>query len=171
MSLLLLAVLSAALSAATPSSAPAFRQYPATEGQHGRRMLPRITNAQEREFHTVLRQAVTKGYGVVDCGTEHERRGPNFGGHYVLVQWGCGSSCMEGALIDVHTGQVLRLPQIPGAEQTGFEIPTIELQSLQFRTGSLLLAIPYVGDSYTYYYVLGRSQWRFLRKLPTPVQR
>ena len=168
MSLLLLAVLGTALSAATPSPAPAFSQYPATEGMHGRMLLPRIAGAQEREFHTVLRQAITKGYNVVDGGTEHERRGPNFGGHYVLVQWGCGSSCMEGALIDANTGQVFRLPQIPGAEQAIFRIPTIDLQSLLFRTNSRLLGVENIGDSQTYYYVLEHGRWHFLKKLPTP---
>jgi hypothetical protein len=168
MNLLLLAVLSAALSVPTPFSVPGFRQYPATEGLNSRVMLPRITDAPERKFHTVLSQAITKGYNVVEGGTENERRGPNFGGHYVLVQWGCGTSCMYGALIDANTGKVFRLPQIPGAEQTGFKIPTIDLRSLLFRTNSRLLGVENIGDSQTYYYVLVHGQWRFLKKLPTP---
>ena len=132
-------------------------------------VLPHIMSAQEREFHTTLRQAITKGYNVVEGdGTEDERRGPNFGGHYVLVQWGCGTACMDGALIDANTGQISRLPQIPGAGQTSFHIPTIDLQSLLFRTSSRLLGVENVGDSYTYYYVLEHGQWRFLKKLRTP---
>jgi hypothetical protein len=170
MSLLVFVLLSGLLPNSSPTSAPRFSQYPATEGLRGQMMLPRITDAEEREFRTVLRQAVTKGYEVVDGGTEHERRGPNFGGHYVLVQWGCGSNCMEAALIDANTGHVLQLPQIPGSEVSGFEIATgsVDLRTLQFRTDSLLLGIPYVGDSQTYYYVLDRGHWRFLMKVPTP---
>jgi len=171
MNLLLFAVFGFALSTAASSTDSAFRQYPATETLHGQMMLPLIADAQERKFRTVLRQAISKGYGVVEGGTQHERLGPNFGGHYVLVQWGCGTACMEGALIDTDTGHVLRLPQIPGTDQKGFEIPTIDSQSPQFRTDSRLLVIPSIGDSYTYYYVLDKSQWHFLKKLPLPEQR
>jgi hypothetical protein len=170
MNLLFVALLGLSAAATVPSSIPRFQQYPATEELHGRMMPPRIITLEERRFRTELHQAITKGYDVVDGGTEHERRGPNFAGHYVLVQWGCGSSCMEGALIDADTGQVLRLPQIPRAEQTGFAIPVIELQSMQFRTDSRLLAIPYIGDSNTYYYVLEQGHWRFLKKMPTAEQ-
>lgn len=35
---------------------------------------------------------------------------PNFAGHYILEQWGCGSSCQMGALIDALTGKVYELP-------------------------------------------------------------
>lgn len=121
-------------------------------------------------FYTELRRAITKGYDVVDGGTEHERRGPNFAGHYVLVQWGCGSNCMEAALIDANTGNVLRLPQVPGGEQQGFEIPTgsVDFRALQFRTNSRLLGVPNIGDSFTYYYLLEQGHWRFLKMLPTP---
>lgn len=166
MKFLLLAVLGATVGMG--SARPSFHDFPATEGLHAGMMLPRITNAQERKFRTELRQAITKGYDVVEGGTEHERRGPNFGGHYVLVQWGCGTTCMSGALINANTGQILRLPQIPGAEQTGFQIPTVDLQSLRFRTNSLLLGMDNVSDSQTYYYVLQPEGWRFLGKLPTP---
>ncbi len=30
----------------------------------------------------------------------------NFGGHYVFVEWGCGSPCKSSALVDVNTGIV-----------------------------------------------------------------
>ena len=158
--------LSVAMAAASAQT-PAFRQYPAAAGLQGRMQLPRIRDAAEHEFRTELRQAITKGYDVVEGGTEHERPGPNFSGHYVLVQWGCGTSCMNGALIDANTGAVLRLPRIPGAEQTGFAIPTIDMQSLLFRTDSRLLGVENVADSETWYFVLEGGRWRFLRKVPT----
>src|SRR5262249_12273195 len=31
---------------------------------------------------------------------------PNFGGHYFLVDWGCGSSCQSYMLVDAITGKV-----------------------------------------------------------------
>jgi hypothetical protein len=77
---------------------------------------------------------------------------------------------MEAALIDANTGSVLRLPQIPGGEQHGFDIPIEppDLSALRFRTNSRLLGVPFIGDSFTYYYVLEHGRWRFLSKLPTP---
>lgn len=160
--------LSATVSAAA-SSVPAFSQYPTPDGPYGKLMLPVITNADQREFHTVLRRAITKGYDVVDGGTENERRGPNFTGHYVLVQWGCGSNCMEAALINANNGKVLRLPQMAGDKQQGFQLPTgsVDFRTLKFRTNSRLLGVPHAGDSFTYYYVLDHERWRFLKKLPT----
>jgi hypothetical protein len=169
-------LLSALLGLSLPASAysvliPAFNQYPATERLHGEMVSPRITNADEREYDTKLREGIRSGYGVVDGGTEHERRGANFGGHYVLIQWGCGSNCMKAALVDANTGKVLHLPRIPGTEEQGFGVPTgsVDLRTLQFHTNSRLLGVPYIGDSYTYYYVLEQGRyWRFIKKLPTP---
>ena len=132
--------------------------------------LPKISNAEERRFRTTLKQAVTKGYYVVDGGTDHERIGANFAGRYVLVQWGCGTNCMQAALIDGRDGVVLRLPQIPGDELSYFGIPTgsHEFRTLEFRWNSRLLGIPCVTDGMTYYYVLEGHHWRYISKNKTP---
>ena len=34
------------------------------------------------------------------------RKGPNFAGHFTLVRWGCGSSCIMYAVVDASTGRV-----------------------------------------------------------------
>jgi len=107
-----------------PPPPPPFQKYPAADTMTGSLALPRISNAQERRFKTKLTRAITKGYDVVDGGTEHSRIGSNFAGRYVLVQWGCGSNCMQAAMIDGKDGSVLRLPQIPGEKLGYFEIPT-----------------------------------------------
>lgn len=31
---------------------------------------------------------------------------PNFAGHYILTTWGCGTSCIMGAVINSKTGKV-----------------------------------------------------------------
>ena len=166
---ILIAILGAALRTIGASAPPAFGEYPATEPLHGPMVMPHIVDAEERRFRTELRRAVTKGYDVVDGSTEHERRGPNFAGHYLLVQWGCGSNCMQAALIDANSGHVLRLPQVPGSDADGFSIPTgsVDFRTLQFRTGSRLLVLPNIADGHSYYYVLEQERWRFLKKLPT----
>ena len=118
----------------------------------------------------MLTNAVRKGYDVVEGGTENERVGPNFAGRYVLVQWGCGSNCMEAALIDGRDGTVLRLPQIPGEELDYFGVPTgsVDMRTLEFRRYSRLLRVPRITDGMTYAYVLEGHRWQFLSKAATP---
>jgi hypothetical protein len=70
--------------------------------------MPHLLTPEERHFQSTLRHAITQGYGVVEGGTEEERAGPNFAGHHVLVQWGCGTNCMEAAIIDAVDGDVSR---------------------------------------------------------------
>ena len=50
------------------------------------------SNPMARQFRTAIR----KGY----------KNGINFGGHYCLIEWGCGSPCHDCVLVDVKTGIV-----------------------------------------------------------------
>lgn len=34
----------------------------------------------------------------------------NFAGHYILVSWGCGTTCVAGAVLDARNGNVFFLP-------------------------------------------------------------
>lgn len=38
------------------------------------------------------------------------KAGPNFGGHFTLVEIGCGSSCIFAFLIDARNGRVVDFP-------------------------------------------------------------
>jgi hypothetical protein len=134
--------------------------------------MPVLRRSEERRFRHVLKLAITKGYGVVNGGTEHERPGPNFAGIFVLVQWGCGLDCMEAALIDTRDGSVLKLPVTPGFEPgSSFQLPTGsgDLRTLQFRTDSRLLGIPSRRDGFTYYFTWEERHWRLQSKQKTPV--
>ena len=74
--------------------APAFRDYPAGEVYHVRPAPVDLRSAPgAREYRTVL--------------TENARRGPNFAGRYTVVEWGCGSPCVQFAIIDAPTGRIL----------------------------------------------------------------
>jgi len=147
-----------------------FQRYPAPDAITSKLAMPKLTDAEGRRYHEILDWAITKGYNVVDGGTEHERPGVNFAGRYVLVQWGCGTNCMRAALIDGRSGAVLHLPLLPGEPDGGFVIPTgsADLRALEFRWNSTLLGIPHIADGLTYYYTLERGRWRFLQKEPTP---
>ena len=34
----------------------------------------------------------------------------NFGGKYIISEWGCGTECQAGVIIDLETGQIFELP-------------------------------------------------------------
>lgn len=42
--------------------------------------------------------------------TEGAKQEPNFAGHYVIIEWGCGTSCQTGVVFDTKTGFVYNLP-------------------------------------------------------------
>jgi len=54
--------------------------------------------------------------------------GPNFNGHYTVVEWGCGTSCQAHAIVDAVTGAVVHLG--PGS-----------LAGLDYRMDSRLLVV------------------------------
>lgn len=77
------------------SHVPQFRDYPAGEVYTGPNAPLRLTRG-DRTFRTRLREAAQEK--------------PNFAGRYILTTWGCGTSCIMGALIDAKTGRVHWLP-------------------------------------------------------------
>lgn len=67
-----------------------------TEPWNGSNAPIRLRTSAERHYKTRL--------------TEAARLPPNFAGHYHFAQWGCGSDCVTGAIIDLHTGLVYPPP-------------------------------------------------------------
>ena len=64
---------------------------------------------EERRYRTVIRQGVTKGYGV-EGSDGRQRPGPNFAGHFFIITWGCGSPCLMAAIVDATIGRVYPPP-------------------------------------------------------------
>ncbi|HEY8223778.1 MAG TPA: hypothetical protein VIG25_00790 [Pyrinomonadaceae bacterium] len=71
---------------------PQFRDYPVTEVYRGKTALLILTR-KDRMYRTMLSDAA-------------KTQKPNFAGHYILTYWGCGSTCVMGAVIDAKTGRV-----------------------------------------------------------------
>ncbi len=78
-------------SAVAQSRVPQFKDFPASEAYTGKN-APLVLTREDRMFRTRLREAA--------------REKPNFAGHYILTAWGCGTSCLMGAVIDAKTGKV-----------------------------------------------------------------
>lgn len=51
------------------------------------------SHPEARTYRTVLRRGAAKG--------------PNFAGHYAVVAWGCGTSCVTFAIVNLKTGNVI----------------------------------------------------------------
>jgi hypothetical protein len=62
---------------------------------------------------------------------EAAKEGPDFAGHYAVVQWGCGSNCVNMVIVDVQTGSIYSTPFLGVAG--GFSVPlTYRLDSRLF---------------------------------------
>ena len=141
--LLLACALSISTWAQGPGTVPRFEDFLVTETVRGTPAQPVLTTLEERRFRTVIRQGVTKGWGVEDgtTGKELAVQGPNFAGRYVIVRWGCGSPCLMMAIVDSKTGRVFPPPFHHGPGHSYFQLPwAFPMEPpLAFRVDSRLL--------------------------------
>jgi hypothetical protein len=77
---------------------PQFEDFPvsaAYEGPHA--PVDLSSNPEAQTYRTRLREGAKKP--------------PNFAGHYVMVEWGCGTECTVYMMVDVKNGRVFDAPQ------------------------------------------------------------
>jgi hypothetical protein len=118
---------------------PRFEDYPVTESFKGAPADPILTTTEERRYRTVIRQGISKGYGV-EGQDGKQRPGPNFAGHYFIITWGCGSPCLMAAIVDAKTGRVFPLPfHGPGGSYFQVSWALLSIPSLDYRLNSRLL--------------------------------
>ena len=78
---------------------PTFAEYPVLgEFQGPPAPLNIASHSLARRFRTMLRKGATEG--------------PNFAGHYTIASWGCGSGCVQFAIIDARNGRVFFPPEV-----------------------------------------------------------
>ncbi|ELV7526232.1 hypothetical protein QMU91_002458 [Flavobacterium psychrophilum] len=65
----------------------------------------------------------------------------NFAGNYIITTWGCGTSCISGAMVDVRDGKVYDLPTTENIEGIG--------NSYDSKNSSLLLITSISGMGMT----------------------
>lgn len=70
---------------------PRFKDYPVSQAYTGVNASV-VLEREDRMFRTRLREA--------------SKEKPNFAGHYILTAWGCGTTCLMGAVVDAKTGRV-----------------------------------------------------------------
>ena len=116
----------------TRKDAPRFGMYPAKTLEKTRPAPVDLnSDPSARMFRTRLRNGAAKG--------------PNFAGHYTVVVWGCGASCVTFAIVDSLTGRVIFWS--PGIDGTNLGEDTEDFEKegstgglqLRFRLNSNLL--------------------------------
>ncbi|MEK6335565.1 MAG: hypothetical protein AABM67_11495 [Acidobacteriota bacterium] len=137
------------------TSVPKFADYPVNE-RFQRKTPPVVLSGEARMFHTRLRDAA--------------RGKPNFAGHYIVVTWGCGTECIEGAIIDARSGRVFMLPfslccWAPGTVDDNFK-------PVDFRLNSSLIVLTGErderdGDYATRYYRYQNNRLALVKAVPT----
>lgn len=126
-----------------------FADYPVNIARLERPKLRLRSHQIGRRYRTVITAPVRE-------------QGINFAGHYTVAKWGCGSSCLQFAIINLKSGRIFHEPSI------------ILTRGLEFRPDSnLLIANPVVENGFfdqvqTTYYVWNGSS---LRKLGAHEQR
>ncbi len=96
---------------------PKFEDYPAAKTHSGKPATAKVERAGDRMYRTRIREGAAKG--------------PNFAGRFTVVQWGCGSACVETVIVDAGNGTVFHLP--------GAELGCSDLMcslNMQCQTGS-----------------------------------
>ena len=78
---------------------PEFADYPVTEDLRGRPApVDLASHPLAARFRTRLREAADTG--------------PNFAGYYTIASWGCGSGCIQYAIVNARDGGVSFPPEI-----------------------------------------------------------
>ena len=152
---------------------PKFEDYPVAEVFTGKPAEPIIKTSLERMYRTRIREGVTKGWGVFRDGKEQP--GPNFAGHYFVIQWGCGTSCLMMVVVDALTGEIHYLPQSigeSGNQRIGLPMYGSSPAEVEFRETSRLFKLSSCPDQfarthspcYSFYYLWQDNHWRLLQR-------
>jgi hypothetical protein len=152
------------LLALLPVSAPAqqgrvpqFKDYAVNEIYKGKSARP-ILDRDSRAFRTRLRSAA--------------KEKPNFAGRYIVTAWGCGTSCLIGAVIDAKTGRVYWFPESLCC--WGYDIDD-DFRPIEYRLNSRLIIFSGArgekeGDNGTHFYKFDNGRFVHLRSVMKPEQ-
>jgi len=154
---------------------PQFKDYPASEIFSGTPAAPKLVTPLEQDYAARIRGGVEKGYGVFRDGKE--KKGPNFAGDMIVVQWGCGSPCMRMALVNARTGDVYYPPiSLNRVGAPSFDLPLLIIGEsvpqnprVRSRLNSSLMIIEATPSPSehppccAYYFVWRQNRWILLR--------
>lgn len=127
---------------------PQFGDYPARIYSGRTRQPDMASDPDARTYRTKLRDAA---------------RGPvNFAGEYVLATWGCGTTCLMGAVINARNGQVTFLPHTICCWDADRDTP------IDYRADSNLIVFTGLLDEQdpnaAHYFEFSRGRFHYLYK-------
>ncbi len=70
-----------------------------------------------------------------------DKPGPNFAGHYVVIQWGCGSQCVMMAIVDMKTGIVYDPPLSGAGSELVLPLDNLSEMKTEYRPDSSLMIL------------------------------
>jgi hypothetical protein len=148
-------------------NAPRFEDYAAKPAAPRKPAPVDLSSHKEaRRFRTMLREGAAAG--------------PDFAGHYTIVGWGCGTSCLDFAIVDAANGRVFfpRELRTVSVDHVGIgkDEKEADLDALRYRLDSTLLIVlgapneDLARDGIAYYRWTGTSLKlvRFLRSAKRP---
>lgn len=140
---------------AQQSWTPTAADYPAVKVPAGLKTEPIINSPAKAYFRTRIREGSSQG--------------SNFGGHYALLQWGCGDGCTTFFIVDELNGQVYE----PGFNLTASKGEDDANFGFQYRPDSRLLVMQGChGNSVStcgkYYMLWTGSRLETLMREPLP---
>jgi hypothetical protein len=136
---------------------PQFSDYPVNSILHGVPVAPKLLTSGQRRFRSMIRQGAKKG--------------ANFAGHYAIAEWGCGTSCVQIALVDVESGDVYEGPFGPIPKVSIYLGPNAEADKTGVfyrRDSGLFVArgCPNFRRCGTQYYRWTGSEFTLFRRIP-----
>lgn len=141
-----------------PASLPQFSDYPVPKTYAGRSVRPILATPEARQFRTMLKMAASGK--------------ANFAGRYILAQWGCGTECIMGAVIDATSGKVSFFPfgDVCCWGTTELGIPKEDFEPIHFRLNSRLIVflgqLHDEGKVAAHYYSFDSGKFSLLNSIP-----
>jgi len=158
-------LLAALVLAAGQGRAPAFEQYRVIEAAYkGKPAAPVIKTAEDRRFRTMIRT------GAAD--------GPNFAGHFTVVEWGCGAGCVSVVVADAASGEIHRAPfkslgWQPRKYEGKYKSNDDKFEQLAYRLDSRLLVVRGCLDESdkcaSYFWEWNGGQFKLIKTIPAEV--
>lgn len=124
--LILLSIVSV-LSVTVFAQKPSYNEYAVRLEKKTAKVVNLKSNPKANEFQTNLKNALANNQ-------------INFAGKYILKHWGCGTACVQAALIDAQTGEVY-FPEILQGIIQGYNEAFAKHEILEFKKNSKLLII------------------------------
>jgi hypothetical protein len=119
-------IISMLLFTAANAQTPTFARYPAKVEKATAKDMNFKSHKDAKMFRTNLRKSLKEGV--------------NFAGRFIVSSWGCGTSCMESAIIDAKTGNVFFPVELRGSSFGEGEVSQGD-DSVIFKKNSRLFII------------------------------